>query len=327
MEISIYWIYVRLPKYSSLNQLAALRQGEQTFSIKFTRTFRNTIHLPVAHPPFGLSDHLTVIMLPAIKKKLHKSRCRIIKVRDKRPSNIRSLGRYLLEIPWDYLSCIPSIDEKLSLMTSFINYGLNLVMPERTSTIHPNERPWINNNLTSLIKRRQKAFASRNVTLFKLLRNKVNRERKRCRKTYYQTKVHKLRDTKPSDWWREVKQLCGMSKSNKKGPRDSLHQDLDQDTDESLSNKINNIFINVMRNYTPLSEDIAVSVNDEDVPVFVSESTVAKKLREISTSRSSGLDDIPTWVLKIPRFKIEKSLKSGSWLTFFHYLKFQLSMT
>ena len=90
-----------------------------------------------------------------------------------------------------------------------------------------------------------------------------------------------------------------MSKSNKKSLRDSLHQDLGQDTDvENLSNEINNIFINVMRNYTPLSEDIAVSVNDKEVPVFVSESIVAKKLREISTSRSSGPDDIPNWVLK-----------------------------
>ena len=62
-------------------------------------------------------------------------------------------------------------------------------MPERTSTIHPNDRPWIDNNLKLLIKRRQKAFASGNVTLFKLLRiNKINRERKRCRKTYYKLK-------------------------------------------------------------------------------------------------------------------------------------------
>ena len=226
-------------------------------------------------------------------------------------------------------------------MTSIINYGLNLIMPERTSTIHPNDRPWINNNLKLLIKRRQKAFASGNVTLFKLLRNKVNRERKRCRKTYYQTKVHKLRDTKPSDWWREVKQLRGMSKSKKKSLRDSLHQDLGQDTDENLSNETNNIFINVMRNYTPLPEDIAVSVNDKEVPVFVSESIVAKKLREISTSRSSGPDDIPNWVLKtsrifllyqlqtllIPRFEVATFLKYGRWLTLFHYLKFQLLMT
>ena len=128
----------------------------------------------IGAPPFDLSDHLTVIMLPATKKKLHKPRCRTIRVRDKRPSTIRSLGRYLQEIPWDHSSSISSVDQKLSLMTSIINYGLNLIMLERTSTIHPNDRPWIKNNLKLLIKRRQKAFASGNVTLFKLLRNKVN---------------------------------------------------------------------------------------------------------------------------------------------------------
>ena len=69
-------------------------------------------------------------------------------------------------------------------MTSIINYGLNLIMPEQSIKIHHNDRPWVNSSLKSLINRRQKALASGDITLFKLLRNKVNRERKRCRKLY-----------------------------------------------------------------------------------------------------------------------------------------------
>ncbi|CAB4037312.1 Hypothetical predicted protein, partial [Paramuricea clavata] len=145
------------------------------------------------------------------------------------------------EIPWDILSSIPSNDQKLYFLTSIINYGLNLIMPERSIKVHPNDRPWVNSNLKSLINRRQKAFASDNVTLFKMLRNKVNRERKRCRKSYYQSKVHNLRNTNPRDWWREVKQLCGTSKLNNKSVKDRLHQDLWQETDINLSNKINNV--------------------------------------------------------------------------------------
>ena len=131
---------------------------------------------------------------------MDKPQSRIIKVRDKRPINVRAFGRYLLEIPWDYLSSIPSIDQKLRLMTNIINYGFNLIMPERSIKIHHNDRPWVNSSLKSLINRRQKALASGDVTLFKLLRNKVNRERKRYRKLYYQTKVRNLHDTKPKDW-------------------------------------------------------------------------------------------------------------------------------
>jgi hypothetical protein len=54
-----------------------------------------------------------------------------------------------------------------------------------------------------------------------------------------------------------------------------------------------------MQNYIRLSEDITVSVNVEKTPITVTESTVAKKLREVSTSRSRGSGDILNWVLKI----------------------------
>ena len=49
-----------------------------------------------------------------------------------------------------------------------------------------------------------KAFTAGNMSLFKLLRNKVKRERKRCRKSYYKAKVQQLSDSKPHDWWREA---------------------------------------------------------------------------------------------------------------------------
>ena len=70
-----------------------------------------------------------------------KPQSRIIKVRDKRPSNVSAFGRYLLEIPWANLFSIPPNDQKLCLMTYIINYGLNLIMPERSIKIHHNDRP------------------------------------------------------------------------------------------------------------------------------------------------------------------------------------------
>ena len=95
-----------------------------------------------------------------------------------------------------------------------------------------------------------------------------------------------------------VKQLRGASKSNNKDLKDRLHQDVSLKADKCLSNKINDAFINVMQNYVLLYEDISVTINSDESPIIVSESTIAKKLREISTSRSSGPDDISNWVLK-----------------------------
>ena len=80
--------------------------------------------------------------------------------------------------------------------------------PQGSIKVHKTDRPWITTQLKSLIARRQKALAAGNESLFKLLRNKVNSERKRCRKIYYQNKVKELRNTKPRDWWRKIKELC-----------------------------------------------------------------------------------------------------------------------
>ena len=85
-------------------------------------------------------------------------------------------------------------------------------MPKLSVKVHETDRPWLTAQFKGLITRRQKALASNNEYLYKILRNKMNRERKRCRSAYYESKVKNLGDTKPRDWWREVKQLCGTAK-------------------------------------------------------------------------------------------------------------------
>ena len=57
---------------------------------------------PVASPPFGLSDHITVTIFPVIRK-ARQTQKKVVKARHKRPSNVASLGRFLNNIPWESL--------------------------------------------------------------------------------------------------------------------------------------------------------------------------------------------------------------------------------
>ncbi|CAB4000419.1 Hypothetical predicted protein [Paramuricea clavata] len=127
-------------------------------------------------------------------------------------------------------------------------------MPERSIKVHKTDEPWMNANLKQFIKRRQKAFSSGDVFLYKLLRNKVNRERKRCRMIYYKNKVQDLQHTKPCDWWREVKQFCGTSKAARRDIRSILRTNTES-SDQDLANEIRKAFVSVMDNCTPLSEE------------------------------------------------------------------------
>ena len=53
-----------------------------------------------------------------------------------------------------------------------------------------------------------------------------------------------------------------------------------------------------MKDYSPLAYNARVSTHDDD-PIAVTELSVARKLRKVSTFRACGPDDIPAnWVLK-----------------------------
>ena len=169
-------------------------------------------------------------------------------------------------------------------------------MPVRSVRIHETDRPWVSSQLKQLIIRRQKAFTSGNFPPFKILRNKVNRVRKRCRKVYYENKVKDLHDFKPRNWWGEVKQLCGSATSSSGRDLTSiLHPDLMYD-EPTLANKINQAFVSVMDGYSPLTESVCVDTNG-DQPITITEISVRRKLREISFARAGGPDDLPYWVL------------------------------
>lgn len=214
-------------------------------------------------PPFGLSDHRTVFIEAKIRPKSSKPKNKTVVFRDKRPSKIASVGRFLQQVPWlELFSNYQTCEEKLKVLTDIINYGLNTIMPEQSIKMHENDRPWLNTRLKKLINSRQKAFSSGNRVLYKMLRNKVNRECKRCRKIYYENKIGQMKNSTPSDWWREVKQLCGARENIRRDLKSLLHSDLMCD-DSTLTNNINKAFISVMNDYSPLTDYTCVDAVDE----------------------------------------------------------------
>ena len=199
----------------------------------------------------------------------------------------------MINIPWeDLLFSDQTVDEKLELFTELIHCGLDTIMPERSLKVCVNDRPWMTCQLKRLIIQRQKAFTSDNKCLFKLLRNKVNRNRKRCRKSYYWNKVSALKGTKPYKWWSEIKQLCGASENNRPDFRSNLSINLNCG-DYDLANKIDEAFIGVMSDFEPLTEEVCVMENAEDEPIQVTCDIVVKKLRQLSTTKANGPDNLP----------------------------------
>ena len=65
------------------------------------------------------------------------------------------IGWYLSGISWaNLLSDDKSCEEKLAIFTDIIDLGLNILMPKKSVRVYPTDRPWINAEIKSLIKKR-----------------------------------------------------------------------------------------------------------------------------------------------------------------------------
>ena len=96
-----------------------------------SRQYSSDYYSPrVGAPPFGLSDR-TVMVSPGIREKLSKPKLKVIKTRDKRPSKIANVGRFLMQVPCsDLFSSDQSCEDKLSILSEIVNYGLDTIMPK-----------------------------------------------------------------------------------------------------------------------------------------------------------------------------------------------------
>jgi hypothetical protein len=271
-------------------------QGPSSLDLIITN-LQNYYDVPERRPAFGLSDHISVEVMPKLRSMLPISRYKI-KSRDLRPSNRKATGLYLKNVDISPLiSNAPSCSEKAAILETVIKTDLDTIVPFKSKTIYANEPPWINPCLKNLIKQRQKALAQGNLPLFRLLRNRVNQERKYCRGKYYETKVAQLKDCEPSKWWKEVKKLCGLSQ-NPDDCTKSLQQIEGVFNKDELANKINETFLLPMNEFQPLSSNLQSENVNSSTQFEVSSYSVYIKLLALKSTKAQGPYGIPAWVLK-----------------------------
>ena len=175
---------------------------------------------------------------------------RTVRKRDTRRSKTIELGRYLGSCDWSLLGFPINCENKLQLLVELVQIGLDniMLMPLQTTKLHVNDLPLFTPVLKNLIKLRQRAFKNDDKELFRLYRNRVSRERKICRARFFSSKVQHLKESKPNQWWNDVKKIAGMTSAT--GSDDlcsQLHLDqIDVLDIQGIANLINNALLEPM---------------------------------------------------------------------------------
>ena len=269
-------------------------RGNATLDLIITnlKDFYNSPHIL---PPIGLSDHNTVLCIP-MKDSL-KNKTTKVKIRQSKTSNKIALGRWLSNINWSNLYQTSSCDQKLEILHTTLEAGLDLFMPRKTIKRHDSDRPWITDEFKRIIQDRQKAYYQGNRPFYNQLPNKANRECKKLKSTFLKRKLEQLKSSpNPKKWWDSIKGLTGF-------PRKSqiLTSLLDNQTltGKPLANQINIAFSSVTQHLNPLQPFQESDQPELPSKFIINEDEVYKKLSSLQPFKSPGPDDLPNWMFKL----------------------------
>jgi hypothetical protein len=248
---------------------------------------------PVILPKTAGSDHNTVLAVP-VNSNVKRGSLTTVVVRSNNANNKNLLAHALKSVNWQPLYRMTDVESMTAFFYSTVTSLVDKYLPERIIVRHTTNKPWVTEEFCRLIRQRQHAWTSGNMTSYKLLRNQVNRLSYKLRRGFCQKRINGLRRCDASNWWRETKRLTGQS--NKSDLTGLAATECNGDY-EQLANRINESLQRVSADLNPLTTHPTISgCTPSQYTIYPEE--VYSKLSRINPRKAPGPDDLPNWVLK-----------------------------
>ncbi|KAG7489287.1 hypothetical protein JOB18_008764 [Solea senegalensis] len=109
--------------------------------------------------PLGFSDHSCVLLAPVYQPALKKGKVECKEVALWTESAIRELNGCLHNTNWDVFkdSCT-NLDELTDTVVNYITFCEEMIIPRKTITLYPNNKPWVSKSLKNSINKKKIAY-------------------------------------------------------------------------------------------------------------------------------------------------------------------------
>ena len=107
---------------------------------------------------------------------------------------IDNLAYAINSIPWQVMYSMNDCKKQADFFNDRINTAVEQTVSVCTVKISSSDRPWITPYFKTLVAKRGRAFARGYLTLYRCLRNRVNRVRTSLKTQYFLDKVQKLKN-------------------------------------------------------------------------------------------------------------------------------------
>ncbi|KAK0136843.1 hypothetical protein N1851_026972 [Merluccius polli] len=112
----------------------------------------------VALPPLGSSDHNTILLTPTYKPLLKRGKIVTREVEMWTDNAVEELKGALESTDWNVFNNSTTLDERVDVISSYILYLKDLIIPTKCVKVFPNNKPRLNKAVKDALHRKQHAF-------------------------------------------------------------------------------------------------------------------------------------------------------------------------
>ncbi len=200
------------PKY--FQHVTINTRGDRILDHCYT-SFRDAYKF-LPRPPFGKSDHSSVLLLPAYRQKLKREAPALGTIQCWSDQSDATLQDCFDHVDWDMFreASDDDIEAYSDSVTCFIRKCIDDVVPTKTIRIYPNQKPWINSDVRSALSARTSAFKSGNTDDRKQASYDLRRSIKAAKRQYKNKVEEHFNNNNPRSMWQGINSITGF-KGNK----------------------------------------------------------------------------------------------------------------
>jgi hypothetical protein len=243
-----------------------------------------------AKPPLGTSDHNSIQLVPAYKQKIKSTKPVTKCVKSWTEDAVLELQGCFDCTNWDiFETTSTNLEEMTDVVTDYINFCVDNIVPDKTIKIFPNNKPWVTKELKSVLVQKKRAFCSGNKTKVKSIQRDIKRLTRKCKLEYKEKIEERFRASDTRQAWNGVRTMIGNTKTR---------QNISTNNDLSFANELNSFYARYdTTDFSYEQEAISNSLPHGD-RIILSEREVTDIFSRLNVRKAAGPDKIQGRVLK-----------------------------
>ena len=241
----------------------------------------------------GRSAHNMVHLLPLYKQKIkrEKPQSKTVKIYSKEA--VEALNACYDCTNWEvFIESSETLDEATEVISDYVNFCNDLVVPSKQVKIYPNSKPWESKELKELIHERQSAIKDNNDEEAKTIQKKIDKCIKIGKKNYKDKLESNFSEGKAKESWQNLATITGYKKKS---------GEIRTNDDQKFANDLNEFYTRFDKHDYSEEQRVEISkvIDKLDDPINVTEEEIRTLFKKLNAKSASGPDNIPSKVLKL----------------------------